>query len=87
MLDVLVADDDVDVRESVANALADAGHHVTEASDGAEAAALLSCHVFDLAICDVHMPKLDGLSLFRRQRCAKSPTASRCSDRATRRCS
>lgn len=68
MLEVLVADDDPDVRESVAAALVNAGHRVTEASDGAEAAELLSTHVFDLAICDVQMPKLDGLALFRRIR-------------------
>lgn len=68
MLDVLVADDDADVREFIAAALINAGHQVTEASDGAQAAELLSTHVFDLAVCDVQMPKLDGLVLFRRIR-------------------
>ncbi len=68
MLDVLVADDDANVRESVAGALLDAGHHVTEASDGAQAARLLDQHVFDLAICDLRMPHVDGLTLLRRIR-------------------
>src|ERR1019366_2574900 len=66
MLDVLLVDDDENVRESVALALVNAGHQVTEAADGAEAADLLSSHAFDLAICDVQMPRLDGLALFRR---------------------
>jgi len=68
MLQVLVADDDDDVRGSVASALSDAGHEVTEARDGAQALELVSSHVFDLAICDVQMPKLDGMTLFRRIR-------------------
>jgi DNA-binding NtrC family response regulator len=67
-LDVLVVDDDDLVRESLTLALIDAGHLVTEASDGAEAAGLMRTHAFDLAICDVMMPKLDGLTLMRRIR-------------------
>lgn len=65
MLDVLLVDDDDNVRESVAGALLSAGHKVTEASDGVAAVELLSSHAFDLAICDVRMPRLDGLALFR----------------------
>jgi DNA-binding NtrC family response regulator len=68
MLDVLVADDDRNVLESVCRALAEAGHRVTEAADGAQAAELLSSHAFDLAICDVEMPKLGGMTLLRRIR-------------------
>ena len=68
MLDVLLVDDDDNVRESVALALVNAGHQVTEAADGAQAVDLLSSHAFDLAICDVQMPRLDGLALFRRIR-------------------
>ncbi|HEY8041999.1 MAG TPA: response regulator [Polyangiaceae bacterium] len=68
MMEVLVADDDDIVREAVASALVSAGHRVTEASDGAQAVELLGSRVFDLAICDVHMPKLDGMALLRRIR-------------------
>jgi DNA-binding NtrC family response regulator len=68
MLEVLLVDDDDNVRESVAGALLSAGHEVIEACDGAQAVELLSKHAFDLAICDVRMPKLDGLALFRRLR-------------------
>ena len=75
MLDVLVADDDENVRESVGVALSTRGHRVTEASDGAEAAELVSSHVFDLAICDVRMPGLDGLTLLRRIRRETPSTA------------
>ena len=68
MLDVLVVDDDDIVRASVAGAIANAGHRVAEASDGAEALSLLASRAFDLAVCDVQMPGMDGLALFRRLR-------------------
>ncbi len=68
MLEVLLADDDPDVRQAVGEALTGRGHRVTEAFDGAHAVDLLSVHVFDLAICDVRMPRLDGLTLLRRIR-------------------
>ena len=75
MLDVLLVDDDDNVRESVAVALLGAGHRVTEACDGAQALELMTSHYFDLAICDVQMPRLDGLTLFRRLRLDAPGTA------------
>jgi DNA-binding NtrC family response regulator len=68
MLHVLVADDDEIVRESVAGALVRAGHRVAEAEDGAKAASLLALQAFDVAICDLRMPHIDGLTLMRRIR-------------------
>ncbi len=68
MLDVLVVDDDFIVRESIADALRLAGHRVTQAADGEEALTAVASHPFDLALCDVQMPRLDGLALFRRLR-------------------
>lgn len=75
MLEVLVADDDENVRAVVANALVNAGHRVTEASDGAEAVELMASRVFNLAICDVHMPRLGGMALLRRIR-REAPTTA-----------
>jgi DNA-binding NtrC family response regulator len=45
--------------------LGDAGHHVVEAGDGAEALKLVAERVFDLVISDVRLPHVDGLSLLR----------------------
>lgn len=67
-LKILLADDDEAVRISLTEALHAAGHEVTEASDGDEALALASKKVFDVAICDVRMPKLDGVTLLRKIR-------------------
>ena len=75
MLDILLVDDDADTRSSIAGALASAGHHVTEASDGEMALALLDHRSFDLAVCDVQMPKMDGLTLCRRMRHESPRTA------------
>jgi DNA-binding NtrC family response regulator len=68
VLEVLVADDDENVRVCVTSALVSAGHRVMEATDGAHAVELMASHAFDLAICDVHMPRLGGLALLRRIR-------------------
>ncbi len=68
MLDVLLVEDDEDVRMSVADALLGAGHHVTEAGDGESAGELIGASRFDLVICDVHIPRGNGISLFRRIR-------------------
>jgi two-component system, NtrC family, response regulator AtoC len=75
MLNVLVVDDDEIVRESISRALESAGHHVSEASDGVEALALAAAQVFDVAICDVQMPRLDGRTLLRRLR-QEAPSTS-----------
>lgn len=75
MLDVLVADDDDIVRQSIADALAHAGHKVTQASDGARALSLIRERAFDLAVFDVHMPHVDGITLCRRLRYEAPETA------------
>jgi DNA-binding NtrC family response regulator len=75
MLDILLVDDDPMIRETIADALVDAGHTVTQACDGEQAATLSRTRVFDVAVCDVHMPKMDGLTLFRRLRRDSPATA------------
>jgi len=75
MLDVLLVDDDEFVRKGVAEALVHAGHHVTEACDGEEALAIFTDRDFDVAIFDVRMPKVDGLTLLRRLRRDRPSTA------------
>jgi DNA-binding NtrC family response regulator len=73
MLDVLLVDDEPSIRLSVGDALAAAGYRVTLAADGGEAAALIGSQVFDVVVSDIRLPKMDGLTLFRRIR-AESPS-------------
>jgi two-component system response regulator AtoC len=68
MLDILLVDDEPDFRMLVGDALRDAGHRITLASNGAEGLALISSNVFDVMLCDIRLPKVDGLTLFRRVR-------------------
>lgn len=74
-LDILVVDDEQATRLSLVFSLSDAGHQVTEASDGEEALALASERTFDVAIIDVRLPKVDGLTVFRRLR-LRAPTTA-----------
>jgi two-component system, NtrC family, response regulator AtoC len=68
MLDILLVDDEPDFRMLVGDALREAGHRVTTAANGAEGLTLISQNVFDVTICDIRLPKVDGLTLFRRVR-------------------
>ncbi|MCK6544521.1 sigma-54 dependent transcriptional regulator [Myxococcota bacterium] len=72
MLDILLIDDEPSIRLSVGDALREAGHSVTIASDGAEGFSFVTSKVFDVVITDIRLPKVDGLSIFRRVR-AESP--------------
>ena len=66
-LSILVVDDDALVREVTAWMLADAGHHVHEASDGVAALDfLMNAGPVDLMITDINMPRMDGLELVER---------------------
>ncbi len=58
---VLIADDDRLVRTMLADLLADLGHAVVAAANGAEAVDLCAREVPDLLILDFLMPKLSGL--------------------------
>ena len=62
---VLVVDDDRAIRESLARALELEGYGVELASDGAVALAAIRDRRPDLAILDVMMPNIDGLTVCR----------------------
>lgn len=71
---VLLVDDDANVRHSLARALVLHGFEVKTASDGLGALGMLSAHVPDVVILDVSMPKVDGLEVCRRLRAAGDST-------------
>jgi CheY-like chemotaxis protein len=69
-LKVLLVDDHPEVRSTTAAVLADAGHEVVEADNGAEALDILNrrdCD-FDLLISDYAMPHLSGTDFLREAR-------------------
>jgi putative two-component system response regulator len=60
---LLIADDDPIALELLKEFLADAGHEVACAEDGAQALELLRAQEFQVLITDWEMPQLDGLGL------------------------
>jgi DNA-binding NtrC family response regulator len=75
ILDILVAEDDAELRETLCDSLEDEGHRVETASDGAAALVLARSRHFDVVVTDVQMPRLDGLALFERLREESPDTA------------
>ena len=63
---VLVVDDERNIREGLAEALALEGHAVATAGDGEEALDVLGREEVDLVITDLRMPKLAGDQLLKR---------------------
>ncbi len=60
---ILVAEDETLIRLDLVEMLTDAGYEViAEATNGVEATSLAQLHKPDLAILDVKMPELDGIS-------------------------
>jgi DNA-binding NtrC family response regulator len=68
MLDILLVDDDPDIRELLQDSLEGAGYHVQVARDGVDGLDQVTRRVFDLILCDVRLPGLDGVSLMRHVR-------------------
>ncbi len=68
MAKILVADDDRVVLFTLSEGLREAGFEVIEARDGLRALELCLAEQPDLALLDIRMPELDGLSLAKRLR-------------------
>lgn len=62
---VLVVDDEQALATAVMETLVDAGLQVDHAGDGMEALARLRKRPYDLVICDLKMPRVDGMTLYR----------------------
>ena len=72
----LVVEDEQALNEAVAAALADEGFRVDRAANGEEALARLDDAHYDVVICDLKMPKVDGMMFFR-EVSAKMPQIAR----------
>ena len=68
MAKLLVVDDENNLRIVVQKELTRQGHEVETASDGEAAWTLLEQQDFDVLLCDINMPRLDGIGLLRRMR-------------------
>jgi CheY-like chemotaxis protein len=62
---VLLVEDERALALAVCEALSDAGLDVDHAGDGEEALARVRQNTYDLVICDLKMPRVDGMALYR----------------------
>ncbi len=62
---VLIVEDEHALAAAVAEALTDAGLKVDHAGDGQEALARVRNTTYDVVICDLKMPRIDGMTLYR----------------------
>ena len=58
---ILIADDDLEMRETLTFLIENAGFKVIPAENGLEAVGFAAKELPDLIMLDIHMPKLDGL--------------------------
>lgn len=67
-MNILIAEDEADIRRLLKISLEEKAYHVFEARDGVAALEIMVKHEIHLALLDVIMPKLDGLNLLRQIR-------------------
>jgi two-component system, NtrC family, response regulator HydG len=62
---ILVVDDEVDTCRNLSDILTDLGYRVDVAHDGFTALAMVRQKPYDVALLDLKMPGMDGLTLYR----------------------
>ena len=77
-LDILVVDDEPAIRRALTRYFASRGHAVVSARDGPEAIKLARQAAFDVVICDLRLPGLDGHEVVRQIRSLTAGVRTRC---------
>jgi CheY-like chemotaxis protein len=62
---VLLVEDERALASAVGDALTEAGLDVEHAADGEEALACVRQKTYDVIVCDLKMPRVDGMTLYR----------------------
>ncbi len=62
---ILIADDDPEIRATLAYALSASGYSTALAADGEEAMAYLAKHPVEILILDIMMPRVSGIDVLR----------------------
>ena len=73
---VLVVEDEPALADAVVDALTDAGLQVDHAGDGEAALARVEASTYDAIVCDLKMPRVDGMTFYRALAAAR-PTLAR----------
>jgi two-component system, NtrC family, response regulator HydG len=73
---ILVVDDEIDTCRNLSDILTDLGYQVDTALDGFAALELARQKPYDIALLDLKMPGMDGLTLYRELRKLRSSTVA-----------
>ncbi|MDP4266832.1 MAG: response regulator [Bacteroidota bacterium] len=65
MRKILIIEDDLPLRESIKEVLEMEGYKVVSADNGEEGLKIVTLDIYDLIICDITMPKMDGYEVYR----------------------
>lgn len=68
MSKILIIEDDNKIRAILREILEEKNHEVDEAGDGAEGLKKLEQGSFDLCICDIKMPRMDGIEVLEKSK-------------------
>ena len=71
---ILIIEDDTKIRSILKEILEERDHEIEEAADGQEGLKKLEQGSFDLCLCDIKMPKMDGLEVLEKAKDAGIPT-------------
>ncbi len=66
MANILIVDDEKNIRDGLKEALNGSGYQVFSASDGKEGLMAIMTHSIDLAILDIQMPKMNGIEMMKK---------------------
>ncbi len=66
MADILIIDDEKAIRKTLTEILSFEGYKIDEAADGEEGLKKFKEKTFDLVLCDIKMPKLDGIEFLQK---------------------
>lgn len=75
---ILVAEDDLFLRELYADVLSAEGYKVESAADGEETLQKMKIGGYDLVLLDIIMPKMDGLSVMKQMQNTPPQAPNKC---------
>lgn len=76
-LDMLIVDDEESILELLTRYFGERGHAVITAASGAEAVSVAAYSSFDVVVCDLRMPDMDGVETITRLRALPGTTGAR----------
>ncbi len=68
MASILIIDDEKAIRKTLGEILSYEGYKIDEAADGEEGLKKFSSATYDVVLCDIKMPKMDGLEFLEKAR-------------------